>query len=207
MTGTSLVGLYCIHDSPTHGVGVRANQLRGCAMSNYYLGQIMLAGFGFAPRGFAQCNGQLMSISQNNALFALLGIQFGGDGSRTFGLPDLQGRAPAGTGASVDAAWQPPPYTVGMAAGVEAVTVLTQQMPVHSHPFNATTTAGTVKAPTNALYGGSGTESFYAASAHPVPLAPSMVDPSGGNTPHDNIQPLSVLGFNIALSGIFPARS
>lgn len=176
-------------------------------MSNYYLGQVMLAGFGFAPKGFAQCNGQLMAISQNNALFSLLGIQFGGDGRTTFALPDLQGRTPAGTGSSVDPAWQPTPYLVGQLAGVESVTVLTPQMPAHSHPLNASTTAGTVRAPTDALYGGSGAESFYAANAHPVPLAPSLVGPSGGNTAHDNMQPLSVLGFNIALTGYYPSRA
>jgi microcystin-dependent protein len=176
-------------------------------MSNYYLGQIMLAGFDFAPRGFALCNGQLMAISQNNALFSLLGVQFGGDGRTTFALPNLQGRTPAGTGSSVDPAWQPAPYVMGQAAGVESVTVLTSQMPAHSHPLNASATTGTVKAPTNALYGGSGAESFYAANAHPVPLAPSMVGPSGGNTAHDNIQPVSVLGFSIALSGIYPSRA
>jgi microcystin-dependent protein len=175
-------------------------------MTDYYLGQVMLAGFGFAPRGFAVCNGQLMAISQNNALFSLLGTQFGGDGRTTFALPNLQSRTPVGTGASVDPAWQPTPYTMGEAAGVESVTVLTPQMPVHSHPLNASTTTGTVRAPTNALYGVSGTESFYAANAHPVALAPSMVGLSGGNVPHDNIQPLNVLGFTIALSGIYPSR-
>lgn len=175
-------------------------------MSNYYLGQIMLAGFNFAPRGFAQCNGQLLPISQNSALFSLLGVQFGGNGTVTFGLPDLRSRTPVGAGSSVDPAWQPPVYTVGMAAGVESVTLLQTAMPMHSHPLNATTTAGSVKSPTGALYGGSGTESFYAANAHPTPLAPPMVGPNGGNAAHNNIQPLSVLGFNIALSGIFPSR-
>jgi len=176
-------------------------------MSNYYLGQIMLAGFNFAPRGFAQCNGQLLPVSQNSALFSLLGVQFGGNGTVTFGLPDLRSRTPVGAVTSVDAAWQPPVYPVGMLAGVESVTLLQTEMPMHSHPLNATTTAGSVKAPTNALYGGSGAESFYAANAHPVPLAPPMVGPNGGSTSHNNIQPLNVLGFNIALSGIYPSRS
>lgn len=175
-------------------------------MSNYYLGQIMLAGFDFAPKGFAACNGQLMSVAQNQALFSLLGIQFGGDGRTTFGLPDLQGRTPVGTGTSVDAAWQPPSYPMGIMAGVETVTLLSPQMPMHTHPLNATTTAGTVKAPTNALYGGSGAESLYATSAHAIPLSPAMVGPSGGNAAHDNVQPISVVGFNIALSGIYPSR-
>lgn len=175
-------------------------------MSNYFLGQIMLAGFDFAPKGFAACTGQLLPIAQNQALFSLLGIQYGGNGTVTFGLPDLRGRVPVGSGASVDSAWQPPPYTIGTIAGVETVTLLTTQMPVHSHAFAATTTAGTVKAPTNALYGGSGAESFYAANAHPVPLAPSMLGLTGGNGAHANVQPLSVLGFNIAMSGIYPSR-
>jgi microcystin-dependent protein len=176
-------------------------------MSSYYLGQIMLAGFGFAPRYFAQCNGQLLPIAQNNALYALLGTQFGGDGVRTFALPDLRGRVPVGTGQSVDANWQPPAYTVGEMAGVENVTLLTTEMPVHTHAFNATSTPGTVKLPTNALYGGFGTEAAYASPAHPVPLAPSTLGPGGGNASHPNVQPFSVLGFNIALSGIFPSRA
>jgi microcystin-dependent protein len=176
-------------------------------MANYYLGQIMLAGFNFAPKGFAQCNGQLLPISQNSALFALLGVQFGGNGTVAFGLPDLRSRTPVGAGPSLDPSWQPPVYTVGMSAGVESVTLLQTEMPSHSHPLNATTTAGAVRAPTNALYGGSGAESFYAGNAHPTPLAPSMVGPNGGNSPHDNIQPLNVLGFNIALSGIYPSRN
>lgn len=175
-------------------------------MSDYYLGQIMLAGFGFAPRFFSSCNGQLLPVSQNQALFSLLGTQYGGNGSATFGLPDLRGRVPVGAGPSMDPAWQPPAYALGEMAGVEAVSLLVTQMPAHSHPFTASTTPGTVKGPTNAVYGGFGAEAAYAPPAHPVPLAASTLSVNGGNQPHPNIQPLNVLGFNIALSGIFPTR-
>jgi len=176
-------------------------------MSSFYIGQIMLAGFGFAPRYFSTCNGQLMPVSQNQALFALLGVQYGGNGVNTFALPDLRSRVPVGAGPSVDPAWQPPTYAMGEVGGVEAVSLLSSQMPMHSHAFTATTVAGTVKSPVNALYGGFGTESAYAAAGHPVPLAPSTLGPAGGNQSHPNVQPLNVLGFNIALSGIFPTRS
>lgn len=176
-------------------------------MSNVYLGQIMLAGFGFAPRFFSSCNGQLIPVQQNQALFSLLGTQYGGDGVRTFALPDLRSRVPVGSGPSVDATWQPPVYTVGEMAGVEAVSLLPTQMPIHSHAFNAAAAAGTVKAPTNALYGGFGNEPVYVAPGQLVPLATTTIGPGGGSQPHPNVQPLSVLGFNIALSGIFPSRA
>lgn len=176
-------------------------------MSNYFLGQIMLAGFSFAPKGFASCNGQLMPVQQNQALFSLIGVKFGGDGRTTFGLPDLRGRSPAGSGPSADANWQPPAYTVGTAAGLENVTLLPGQMPIHTHPLNATTAAGTVKLPTNALYGNSGAENFYATPAHPTPLIGSTIGMTGGDQSHPNLQPFSVLGFNIAMTGIFPSRS
>lgn len=176
-------------------------------MSDYYLGQIMLAGFGFAPRFFSSCNGQLIPLQQNQALYSLLGVQYGGDGIRTFALPDLRSRVPVGSGPSADATWQPPAYSVGQMAGVEAVSLISTQMPIHSHAFNAAAAAGTVKSPTNALYGGFGTEPAYAAPSPLVPLAPATIGPGGGNQPHPNVQPLSVLGFNIALSGIFPSRA
>ncbi|WP_036139870.1 phage tail protein [Luteibacter sp. 9135] len=176
-------------------------------MSNYFLGQIMLAGFNFAPRGFATCNGQLMPLQQNQALYSLLGVRFGGDGRTTFALPDMRSRTPVGSGPSADGSWQPPAYVVGAAAGAEIVTLLQGEMPMHTHPLNTTTTAGTVKSPANALYGGSGAENFYAPPGHPTPLIGSTVGMAGGNQPHPNLQPYSALGFNIAMTGIFPSRS
>lgn len=177
-------------------------------MAEVYLGQVMITGFGFPQRGFALCNGQLMPINQNAALFSLLGTMYGGNGQTTFALPNLQGATPIHAGPSADPGWQPTPYTQGGPVGVENVTLLQNQMPAHSHLANASITAGTVKNPTGALYGGSGSEAIYAASAGPqVTLAPQTIVNTGGNGAHNNMQPFRVLNFNIALNGIFPSRS
>jgi len=177
-------------------------------MAEFYLGQIMVTGFAFPQRGFAACNGQLMPINQNAALFSLLGTMYGGNGQTTFALPNLQGSTPLHAGPSVDPAWQPSPYTQGQFTGVESVTLLPPQLPSHTHLANASTTAGTVKNPTNTLYGGSGGEAIYAQAAGPqATLAPQTLSNTGGTGPHANMQPFRVLNFNIALTGIFPSRS
>ncbi|WP_215410272.1 tail fiber protein [Janthinobacterium sp. JC611] len=177
-------------------------------MSDVYVGQIMMAGFAFAPKGFAACNGQLMPIQQNQALFSLLGTQFGGNGQSTFGLPDLRGRTPCGAGASADGKWQPAPLTQGTSAGVEAVTLLSTQLPMHNHTANALTTAGAIKNPTGALYAGSGSESIYVAATGPqVALSQQTLAAIGGSTAHNNMQPFRTINFTIALSGTYPARN
>lgn len=177
-------------------------------MATVYLGQIMLTGFGFAPRGYAACNGQLLPINQNAALFSLLGTQYGGNGTTNFALPNLQSSAPVGAGNSVDPNWQPPTYVQGENGGVENVTLQSQNLPTHSHMAQGTTTAGTVKNPHNTLYGGSGSEAIYAAdSGAKVAMSPQTLATAGGNTPHTNMQPFLVVNFNIALTGIFPSRS
>lgn len=177
-------------------------------MAECYVGQIMLGGFNFAPRGFAACNGQLLPINQNQALFSLLGTMYGGDGRVNFALPNLQGSTPVHAGVSVDPNWQPTPYTQGQMAGVETVTLQTTQLPAHAHLANALNTAGAIKNPTGALYAGSGTEALYASSSagSQVTLNASTVANSGGGGPHANMQPFRVLNFNIALTGIWPSR-
>lgn len=175
-------------------------------MAEVYLGQIMLVGFNFVPRGFAACNGQLLPIIQNQALFSLLGTQYGGDGRVSFGLPNLQGRTPVGAGTSGDPSWQPPPYTVGALAGVENVALLPQNMPAHTHGAMGSTVAGTVGNPTNALYGNSGSESIYAVPGPQVVLNAQTLSAVGGSQPHANMQPFRVINFIIALSGIYPSR-
>lgn len=102
-------------------------------MSEFFIGQVMLTGFAFAPKYFAQCNGQLLPVNQNQALFSLLGPRFGGDGRTTFALPDLRGRTPIGYAPSVDANWQPPVTPIGQAGGAEAVTLVPADLPAHSH--------------------------------------------------------------------------
>lgn len=176
-------------------------------MADVYLGQIMMGGFSFAPRGFAACNGQLLPITQNQALFALLGTFYGGNGTTTFGLPNLQGSTPVGAGASVDPTWQPTPYQIGTRAGVEAITLTLNEIPPHTHAANASTAPGTSKNPTNTLFGGSGTEAIYGAAGPQVTLANQMLSATGGNQAHNNMQPFSVINFNIALNGIFPSRN
>ncbi|KRF00546.1 microcystin-dependent protein [Frateuria sp. Soil773] len=177
-------------------------------MSEYYIGQIMLTGFGFAQRGFALCNGQLMAVNQNQALFSLLGVQYGGDGRTTFALPDLRGRVPVGSGASADPAWQPAPYTQGALGGAENVTVLTPQLPAHTHGLIGTSTTGGARSPVGNLLGASSGEALYGPSTGAqVALAQQNLGASGGDQPHANMQPYRTISFAIALGGIFPSRN
>lgn len=179
-------------------------------MSEPFLGEIRMVGWNFAANGWALCNGQLMSVSQNSALFALLGTTYGGDGVSTFALPNLQGRVPIhqGTGPGLS------PYTMGQAAGNENVTLLVNQMPQHNHMVAVNNQAGSVADPTNALLAqgnsGSGRDSVavsnYTSAAATGTLAPTSISAAGGNQPHANIQPFLCVNFIIALQGIFPSR-
>lgn len=172
----------------------------GIQMSSAFVGQIMLTGFNFAPRGFALCNGQLMAIAQNTALYSLIGTQYGGDGHTTFALPDLGGRVPLGQDASGS-------YQVGQSSGAETVTLNSAQIPMHTHQFAGTSAAATGRFPTQRLYGNDTSEALYgAASGPPAVLAGQTLGPAGGNTPHDNMQPYRVINFAIALAGVFPQR-
>ena len=178
-------------------------------MSEFFIGQIMPTAFNFAPKFFAQCNGQLLPINQNQALFSLLGTQFGGNGTTNFALPDLRSRTPIGYASSVDPAWQPPSVQIGQAAGVEHVTLLSTNLPTHTHTVNATNTAGTHRAPSARNFAGSGALPIYAnsVSGSAVALSSQSVATAGGNQPHPNLQPYATLNFCIALSGIFPSRN
>jgi microcystin-dependent protein len=176
-------------------------------MSEFFIGQIMMTGFNFAPRFWALSNGQLLPINQNQALFSLLGTQYGGNGTTNFALPDLRSRTPIGYASSVDPSWQPPAVQIGQASGVENVTLLSTNLPSHSHQLNATTSNGTTRNPNNAIYANSAVSLFSASSGPAVPLNAATVGPSGGNQPHPNLQPYSVINFCVALSGIFPSRN
>ncbi len=175
-------------------------------MSEFFIGQIMMAGFNFAPKFWALSNGQLLPINQNQALFSLLGTQYGGNGTTNFALPDLRSRTPIGYASSVDPSWQPPSVQIGQSSGVENVTLLSTNLPAHSHQVNATTANGSTRNPNNAIYANT-TVPLHAAPSSLVPLNPATVAPSGGNQPHPNLQPYSVINFCIALSGIFPSRN
>ncbi len=180
-------------------------------MSEFFIGQIMMAGFNFAPKFWALANGQLLPINQNQALFSLLGTQYGGNGTTNFALPDLRSRTPIGYASSVDPNWQPPSVQIGQSAGVENVTLLSTNLPSHAHTVNGTTTAGNNRSPAGRLFGASSSTgtppNLYAAPGTLVPENPQTVAPSGGNQPHPNLQPYSVINFCIALSGIFPSRN
>ncbi len=158
-------------------------------MSDPFVAEIRMFAGNFAPRGWALCNGQLLQISQNTALFSLLGTTYGGDGKSTFALPNLQGRAPmhAGSGPGLS------PHFLGEEAGVNSVTLLTSEMPSHSHLLLGTNARAGVGSPDgNVLNRG---------------MDPNMVGPSGGSQPHNNMQPYLALTFIIALQGVYPPRS
>jgi len=168
-----------------------------------FLGSITLVGFNFAPVGWAFCNGQLMAINQNQALFALLGTQFGGDGQTTFALPDLRGRVPVhqGQGAGLSN------YVMGEVLGSESVTLTTQQIPAHTHTVAPGASSGepTTDRPDGAYPSANGYYSSSATSGVTMP-APTVSN-VGGNQPHSNIQPVLALNFIIALEGIFPSQN
>lgn len=178
-------------------------------MSEYFIGQLILGGFNFAPKGFAACNGATMQITQNQALFALLGVAYGGDGIRTFKLPDLRSRVPIGFAPSRDPNWQPQFQPIGTAGGEEAVTLTVNQMPMHVHLAEASTTAAAARAPsTTTVFASSTTYTPYGADSQAlVGLASATLGTVGGSQPHSNIQPLTTLNFSIALNGIWPSRS
>jgi microcystin-dependent protein len=171
-------------------------------MSEPFLGEIRMFGFNFAPVGWAMCNGQLIPISQNTALFSLLGTFYGGDGIQTFALPNLQSRVAVhqGQGAGLS------PYELGEVTGTETVTLLSAQMPNHSHAVNANGAAGTAARPGGVVLARSSTD-IYASSPDGTVLNAGMIGATGGSQPHNNLQPLLVLNFCIALEGIFPSRN
>lgn len=176
-------------------------------MTEPFLGQIMTAGFPFAPRGYALCDGQTVPIQQNQALFALIGVYYGGNGSTNFMLPDLRGRTPFGAGTSADSGWNPTPAMIGTQIGVEAVTLLTPEMGGHTHPLLATAAAGEDGTPSDGETFALSTPAAYGAPSALVPLSAGPTSITGGNRPHNNMQPLLVLSMCIALQGIFPSRS
>ena len=175
-------------------------------MSNPFVAEIRIFAGNFAPVGWAQCNGQLMPISQNTALFSLLGTTYGGDGKSNFALPNLQGSAPlqAGQGPGLSL------RDLGEIGGEQNVTLLQTEMPSHAHTANATGTSNQATPQNNAWAAGQkGFGNTYAPSNPPtnVQMNPFGTSISGGNLPHNNMPPYLCLTFIIALQGVFPARS
>jgi len=172
-------------------------------LSDQFVAEIRIFGSNFAPTGWALCNGQLLPISQNTALFSLLGTVYGGDGRTNFALPDLQGMAPMHPGQGPGLS----DYSLGQNGGSDAVTLLSSEMPGHSHPVSTSNSDSTSQSPGGEqLAPGVGIAQYGAAVAL-TNLAPEAIAPTGGGLPHNNLQPYLTLTFCIALQGVFPARS
>jgi microcystin-dependent protein len=166
-------------------------------MADPFLTEIRIFSFGFVPKGWAQCNGQLLPIGQNQAIFSLLGTTFGGNGSTTFGLPDLRARAPIHVGAS---------HTLGEVGGEPAHTLSTSELPTHAHQINGSTTAsGGTDNPTDNFLGSA--NDLYHTPASPTSMNPGTIANRGGSQAHQNTQPFLTLMFGIALQGIFPPHN
>jgi microcystin-dependent protein len=173
-------------------------------MSDPFVAEIRIVGFNFAPRGWAFCNGQLLPLSQNTALFSLLGTTYGGNGASNFGLPNFQGNAPMfygqGPGLSL--------YSIGEDGGTQTVTLLQSEMPVHNHNYSARPTA--VAPPQSSPVGQGAARSnsrpYSPTAAASVSMGATTVLQSGGSFPHNNMMPYLTMNFIIALQGIFPPR-
>jgi microcystin-dependent protein len=154
--------------------------------------------FGFAPKGWALCNGQMMSIQQNAALFAILGTTFGGNGTTTFQLPNLQARVPVHTG---------PNFVLGQVGGEATHTLITSEIPKHTHTMMAVATPAANQRPVAGNMPGAPAFNFYDTTATLAAMDQTAVTANTGNQPHDNMQPYLVVNFCIALTGIFPSRN
>ncbi len=166
-------------------------------MAEPFLSEIRIMSFVFAPKGWALCNGQLLPINQNQALFSLLGTTFGGDGRVNFALPDLRGRTPIHVGNS---------HTLGERGGEQAHTLSIAELPEHTHVANATSAQATTSTPaTNLLLAKSTPQNLYGAASNLQAMAPQTIANVGGSQAHLNMQPFLTLSFCIALQGIFPS--
>ncbi len=166
-------------------------------MSEPFIAEIRMVAFDFAPRGWALCNGQLLPINQNQALFSILGTTYGGNGQTTFALPDLRGRSPVHSGAQI---------VLGERSGEENHTLINAEMPAHTHPVKGDAASASVSTPTGNVWAASGNNPF-SSSAPDTAMNPASVTAAGGSQPHSNLQPYLVVNFVIALQGIFPSRN
>lgn len=168
-------------------------------MSTPFMGELRIVSFNFAPKGWAMCNGQLLPINQNQALFSLLGTTYGGNGTTNFALPDLRSRVPIHFGNG---------FTQGQASGTENVTLLQSTIPAHNHNINAAnTTTGNVASPINNFFSNSAPPQIYSSGSPTTTFQPTTITNTGGSQPHPNMQPSLVLNICIALQGAFPSRN
>ena len=165
-------------------------------MAEPFLSEIRIMSFQFAPKGWALCNGQLLPINQNQALFSLLGTTFGGDGRQTFALPNLQGRTPMHVGSG---------HTLGERGGEPAHTLSQAELPTHTHTFSGSQANADGPTPANTMFGTS--NNMYAAATNLVNINPGTITNVGGSQAHLNTQPYLTLSFCIALQGIFPSQN
>lgn len=172
-------------------------------MAEPFLGEIRMFGFQFAPTGWAMCNGQLLPISQNTALFSLLGTTYGGNGTSTFALPNLQSSVAIHQGQGVGLS----PYVIGQNGGTENVTLTQGQMPLHGHVVNASGSPGANTRPAGGVLARATTDIYATAPDGSTTMNPGTIGNAGGSQPHTNIQPYLVINFCIALQGIFPSRN
>jgi microcystin-dependent protein len=172
-------------------------------MGTPYIGEIRMFGGNFNPNGWAMCDGALQPISQNDALFQLIGTTYGGDGQSTFALPDLQGRIPLHQGQSTTGSV----YVIGQKAGVESVTLTTNSMPTHSHAFQASTDNGLATSPTGNVLASNGQIKNFSPFPPTVAQNGNALTQAGGSQPHDNMMPYLVITFIISLFGIFPSQN
>jgi microcystin-dependent protein len=167
-------------------------------MAEPFLSEIRIMSFGFPPKGWALCNGQLLPINQNQALFSLLGTTYGGDGRVNFALPDLQGRVPIHMGQG---------FTLGERGGEQSHTLSISEIPQHVHLVNATSSTGTLNNASNNVLGVSQAPVYQGAGGNLTSLVPETITPVGGSQAHLNMQPFLVINFSIALQGIFPSQT
>lgn len=167
-------------------------------MSNPFIGEIRMFGGNFAPRDFARCDGQLLPIAQNDALFALIGTTYGGDGQNTFALPDMRGRIPVHQSTS---------NPIGVVAGTENVNLISANLPAHTHNLIAAAGGTKASSPANAYFASGGTQHYASNRVLTTGVLQGGLAASGGNLPHSNMMPYAVVTFIIALFGIFPSRN
>jgi microcystin-dependent protein len=193
----------------SHGVlalsllGMAAAPRPALAQANEpFLGEVMLVGFTFAPQGWAFCEGQVLSIAQNTALFSLLGTTYGGDGVSTFALPDLRGRVPVGQGQGLGLTNR----VLGETGGLESVALTVAQMPAHTHAAMATNHAAHLHYPGGAVLAAKELQAMYSSTNPDVAMSSSAIGSTGAGEPHENMQPFLVMNYIIALEGVFPSR-